>query len=441
MVTGSEPWSLIACHPNMSNLPAKGYRTVGIDTAIPWPAKERIVHFRGREFHLLPGSDTLARMIRVKTCEGFTQVEADKLILEFLSSLAWAEQAEAATTFGNWSTAPLNIGKGPIGVIGSKHFEYLPDPPDPRAKLALALYREGLSVNLVPYRFLGFFKVINILQNSGADQRRWIADNLKHLTDKMAVARVTAIGGGEAVVADYLYKSGRCAVAHAFDQNNVVNPDDPADLIRLSEDLPVIRELARVAIEREFGVKSERDFHCEHLYELEGFRTYFGEALVAQIKSGEAVPPGDVPIPETLALRLRGRDRIELFERMVPTVVDVRDGSARMCLESACRRVRVFVTLNFRQERLVAEPLTDIQRRDDGTPEAARVMLQWAELYKGWYGGNGVVELWDVTGERMARSQPYFAPVNSRFPHDEFEKMVSELRTRMSQNRDNERCG
>jgi hypothetical protein len=100
----------------MYNLPAKGYRTIGIDTQIPWPAQERIVCFRGRKFHLLPGSDALARMIRVQTCEGFTQVDDDKLILELLSALAWAEQAEAVTTFGNWCTAPLNIGKGPMGV-------------------------------------------------------------------------------------------------------------------------------------------------------------------------------------------------------------------------------------------------------------------------------------------------------------------------------------
>jgi hypothetical protein len=66
-------------------------------------------------------------MIRVQTCEGFTQVAADKLILELLSALAWAEQAEAVTTFGNWCTAPLNIGKGPMGVIGDGHFDYVPD--------------------------------------------------------------------------------------------------------------------------------------------------------------------------------------------------------------------------------------------------------------------------------------------------------------------------
>ncbi len=72
--------------------------------------------------------------------------------------------------------------------------------------------------------------------------------------------RITTLQSIEPDVAKYLYVSGRCAVAHAY-QSNVVNPDDPADLIRLRKDLPVIRELARIAIEREFGVKSECDFH------------------------------------------------------------------------------------------------------------------------------------------------------------------------------------
>ena len=35
--------------------------TFGIDTQIPWPAQERIVCFRGRKFHLLPGSGAPAR--------------------------------------------------------------------------------------------------------------------------------------------------------------------------------------------------------------------------------------------------------------------------------------------------------------------------------------------------------------------------------------------
>lgn len=385
--------------------------------------------FRGREFHLLPGSDKRSRMIRVKTEPGFTQIDADKLILELLSALAWAEQGGAGTTSGNWCTAPINIGKGPVGMIGAGHFDYLPDPVDPKAKLALALYREGLSVNLTPYQFLGFFKVINIIKHRGNDQMQWIKDNLQYITDKRALTRLAAIQATEPDVAKYLYISGRCAVAHAFDQNNVVNPDDPADLIRLSEDLPVIRELARIAIEREFGVKSERAFHDEHLYELEGFRELFGDALVERIKAGEEVPPGDVPIPSTLSLRLRDRDRIELFELMDTSVVQVRHGCVCVSLVSKCKRIEVFVGLYFGGESLVSEPLADVHCHDDGTPEAAKMILQWAQLHRWWYGGNGVIELWGAE-KMLARSQDYMPPVNSRFPHKEFEKLEAELRAR-----------
>ncbi len=415
----------------MSTLPARGFRTVGIDTQIPWPSKAQVIRFCGRELHLLPGSNDLACMIRVETATGFAQADADKLILEFLSALAWAEQRGAVTTFGNWCTAPLNIGKGPVGMIGDAHFDYLPDAPDPRARLALALYREGLSVNLTPYQVLGFFKVINVIRDKGADQKKWIRDNLQYVTDEDALARIAAIQGNEPDVADYLYVSGRCAVAHAFDQTNVVNPDDPADLIRLSGDLPVIRELARVAIEREFGIRSERAFHDEHLYELEGFRALFGDALVVRIKAGEQIPPADVPIPRRLSLRLRDRDHIELFESTDADVVYVRDGSVRIRLGSTCHRLVAFVTLDFARESLISDPLTDIQFQDDGTPDAARMMLQWAQLHRWWFGSNGTIELWDAaTGTLLARAQPYMPPVNSRFPHDEFDRMESELRAR-----------
>lgn len=414
----------------MSTLSTNGYRTVSIDTRIPWPAVEQVLTFQGREFHLLPGSDTITRMIRVKTEPGFTQVDADKLILELLSALAWAEQGGAGTTAGNWCTVPLNIGKGPVGMIGAGHFDYIPDPPDPKAKLALALYREGLSVNLLPYQFLGFFKVINIICNKGKEQKEWIRNNLQHIKDGDALKRIAAILATNSDVADYLYGSGRCAVAHAFDQANVVNPDDPADLIRLSEDLPVIRELARIAIEREFGVKSERSFHDEHLYELEGFRALFGDALVSRIKSGEEVPPGDIPFPTVLSLRLRDRDRIDLFEWMNANVVQVCKCCVCIRLESRCRGVEVFVGLNFAEENLVSDPLTDVRYHEEDSPESARMMLQWAQLHRWWYGGNGVIELWDTTEKRLARSQPYMPPVNSRFPHDELEKLEAELRTR-----------
>jgi len=193
----------------------------------------------------------------------------------------------------------------------------------------------------------------------------------------------------------------------------------------------VIRELARLAIERELAVKSERDFHHEHLYELEGFRAHLGDALVVRIKAGELVPSENVPIPKMLSLCLRGRDRIELFESMDTDVVYVRDGCVRIRLGSACRRLVAFVTLDFARESLVSDPLTDIHFQDEGTPDAAKMMLQWAQLHRWWFGSNGTIELWDAaTSTLLARAQPYMPPVNSRFPHNEFDKMESGLRAR-----------
>ncbi len=415
----------------MSTLPDKGYCTTGIDTNIPWPSKERVIEFHGRKFHLLPETDKVQRMVRVETARDFTRDDADKLILEFLSALAWSEQRSVVPTFGNWCTAPLAVSKGPSGCILEGTFDYLPDPQDPKAKLAIALYREGFSVNLVPYKVLGFFKVINIICDKSAAQKQWIRDNLQYVTDKDAIARIATLKSTEADVANYLYGSGRCAVAHAFDQNNVVNPDDPDDLIRLHKDLPVIRELARVAIKREFNVKSQRDFHREHLYELEGFRTLFDKTLVARIKALEEVPSAELPIPKTLAFRVRDRDHIELFESMSAVVDYVRDGCIHLRLVSACHKLEVFVTLDFAKESLISDPLTDIQCHDDGTSEAAKMMLQLAQIYRWWFGGNGAIEIWDkATDMRLARAKHYMPSANSRFPHEDFEKMERELRAR-----------
>jgi tetratricopeptide (TPR) repeat protein len=130
-------------------------------------------------------------------------------------------------------------------------------------------------------------------------------------------------------------------------------------------------------------------------------------------------------------LRVRDRDRIELFESMDAAIVYVRDGCVRLRLVSSCRRLVVFVTLDFTRESLISEPLTDIQYHDDGTPDAAKMMLQWTQVHRWWFGSNGVIELWDkATATRLARAQHYMPPVNSLFPHDAFEKMERELRAR-----------
>ena len=78
--------------------------------------------------------------------------------------------------------------------------------------------------------------------------------SLPNLTENDCVKRIQEIKAKEGDPADYLYISGRCAVAHAF-ADPIVDPDDVTDLRRLSEDIWLMRNLTAYLIEREFGIE------------------------------------------------------------------------------------------------------------------------------------------------------------------------------------------
>ena len=92
---------------------------------------------------------------------------------------------KARTTAGNRDNRglPSNpLGRGGAFSLGSTRLisprlelDYLPDPEDPRARLALALYREALGLNNDAYQYLGFFKILDILHAKGC--RPWALDH------------------------------------------------------------------------------------------------------------------------------------------------------------------------------------------------------------------------------------------------------------------------
>jgi hypothetical protein len=126
-------------------------------------------------------------------------------------------------------------------------------PPTNDARLALAFYRDGLSLEHTAYRFLSFFKVFNITMSSGQAQEAWLNAHLSLVSGADAKARLAALNSSEPNIGRYLYGSGRCAVAHAF-STPLVDPDNPEDQLRLANDLALIRELAAIFIQRELGV-------------------------------------------------------------------------------------------------------------------------------------------------------------------------------------------
>lgn len=385
---------------------------VGVETSVGWPTAEIRVDFRGRELILRPETDTLAPSVVAGYEPPETYEQTLLLMREFLSSLAWVEQKsirEVMTTGGGF---PIRVGKSPgFRVINpSFRVDYLQDPRDPRTRLALALYREALGVDSVPYKFLGFFKIINILYPKGPDQVRWINATLDLLENYEAKARAADLRATGEDIGEYLYVSGRCAVSHA-NTEPIVNPEKPEDTERLARDMPLIRGLAEYFIERELGVQSLRTVYREHLYELDGFRNLFGAEVVVGIKSMLEIHPAQLPALPRLSIRVRDSALFTAFEGMDAQVLEARNGKVLMRCASRDTLVDAGLVLDFAEERLGFDPLDGVVIQDDGSPQAVQNAIDRVQLLKVLL-GNGQLEVWDVADQELLGRTDPFIPQN-----------------------------
>lgn len=235
---------------------------VSVDSGTAWPKDEAAVPFGGMQVRLVPPQRDESGQLRtyplaaIEVTSGADQDALIEVARRFLNALAWREQVsirEVAITSG----APLRRGTRVPDNFTTDVFNGagLPDPTDARARLALAFYREGVSLEHVKiaYSFLSFFKVLNVRFASGPEQKKWINSAIGSLTEFRAVARLKELAATVPDAAEYLYLSGRCAVAHAFN-TPLVDPDDINDQRRLSDDLPVIRSLAAQLMITELGI-------------------------------------------------------------------------------------------------------------------------------------------------------------------------------------------
>ena len=209
---------------------------------------------------------------------------------------------------------------------------------------------------------------------------------------------------------EYLYVQGRCAVAHAFN-DPVVDPDIPSDLQRLAEDLPIIEELSAIAIEKELGIISKSTYHSMHLYELEGFKNILGIEMVSFLKEGKPIADGaQISIP-ALSLRLRDHQIFSAYENLHPVGIQQHENSLIIRLHSADDILQLVIVLDFKQWRLVFDPIEHVDILDDNSPKPMYVRSDTALLAKGKY-LNGQIEIYNAeTNELLARTDP-FIPVN-----------------------------
>ena len=237
----------------------KMWMIVTVETELEWPAEETSVSFMGHKLILRPPDGNAVADVRLQYEHPQSERQAFETICRFLTTLSWWYHRPARARLRIARTAPTRGGKGGYGPPVRKDYKLptaIQSPNDPKARIALALYREAMSVQNTSYEFLAYFKIINVCYSKGKDQIAWINSTLPLLTDTRARKRVSELASPPKDIGNYLYDWGRCAVAHAF-SDPVVDPDNPDDVFRLSADVPVVRALAEYLIENELGVKWE----------------------------------------------------------------------------------------------------------------------------------------------------------------------------------------
>lgn len=161
---------------------------------------------------------------------------------------------------------------------------------------------------------------------NGKDQIEWIRNNLPTLEKLQYLKdRLNILKNRHEDLANYIYVSCRCAVAHSS-VDPVYDPENVNDEARYYEINPIIYALAKTIIENEFGIKTTSKIIGEHLYELEGFKQILGNNVSKGLKSGDTLLTSDIKINCKISLRLWNRRKFSAFEKLTAKPLHIENG-------------------------------------------------------------------------------------------------------------------
>jgi hypothetical protein len=357
--------------------------------------------------------------IAMKQPPGLSRQGCEKLVMRFLSALAWVEDAGYLVDGIGGGSLPSPMGRSKDGgfvICDEFDLSYLPEPTNEKALLALGLMREGRGLNHPGYSFLAFARIVELALGSGPkEQIAWINEQVARGLHHRAKDALDALQAQSVPdVGEHLYGSGRCAMAHAK-RKPIIDPDDPDDARRLWAERPIMLELAQRAIEEKLGVETGFTVWEKHLYELDGFKKMLGPDIVDHVARGmQFAGERDVNIPDVNVELARNPPYAPLTRLRIKGLgQDQQDGHVvHMHFSSPDELLDFRVHLDFRNERLNFDWRADFARRDDGSPESAEAIAECSRFFKEYW-GNGQLRIINAeTGELLSRKDAYL-PVNA----------------------------
>lgn len=384
-----------------------------VDQGVGWPTQVTEICFRGHEFILIPKTLEYRPAIALRVSESTSFEDGQRLVSDFLSRMAWAVDRQLSVV--NWSSGglPRLVGELKGASIVSKNFRLneIPETNDPDALLALALYREGLGLSHEGYACLSFFRVINLVAGRHSkDTKNWIAGHLPDVRSPSARGRLVALQHLQPnQVAEQLYETNRCAMAHAG-HGTTMNPDNPSDWKRVRDDLPLVRALAAVAIEAELRVKSGTTLYREHLYELAGFKKQLGPEIVDALVRDVDVDASNIKLP-SMSVGLLGQQQKPALADLEIRSLSAAPGGLIIDLASPNDRCSFKIGLDFAQERLRFNPYNSPAVVDDGSVSAVETAIEVAAFRRDLIGNGELVIIATDSNERLGRCDA-FMPLN-----------------------------
>lgn len=415
-----------------------------VETQVFWPGKKQVVFYDSKTFMLMPlGEPIPPHQVRQlpaialrADAYGLTREQARREIMRFASALSWRERGKIEIVSWTGGNIPRSMGIMRNNTVTDyMNSEYLPTLKDETSATALAFYREGMSLDNPFYAFLSFYKAFTVAVPDGRTRGDWLSSKRVDIKDPDAKRRLEELESQGADVSIYLYDQGRHAIAHA-DREPYVNPDSTDDHFRLSQDLPLMRNFAELAIEIQLGIMSLSTIHREHLYELEGFRNLMPKENIDCYKRGEGLSAEhEFDIPEYFTLLAqKGHEQFPLCQMRIVQVVCFKHGII-LNLESPHATIKVRVVLNFSVEKLLFEPQRDLlvipsrDRQDVVREELSAVRFRRCIF------SNGRLEIWDpIKNIRLGCSQAYI-PVNVRVNGDYFDSLIRDLEALLAESK------
>lgn len=377
----------------------RGWLTAGVASSIPWPSFDMCVKYAGDEY-FLRGSEREGEpsppCITIACKEGGAD-EAIAKVYRFTSILSWFEGGYVDVSGYMWGSHPSLYGGRMIyssmGIAGAKSFNcnHMPIIEHENVRKALAFWREGKRLDEVhdSYAFLSFYKVIESQFSDGKSKAEWIATNIDKLTDR-AAKRVAELRATGIDVSRHLFDSGRCAVAHASLVGEIVDPDIPADRRRLSADLVIMEELARIYIRDELKVPDSRSLYRTR-DRLDPWAVLLPTEILEVLKHGGTPDDLSALAGHIVSIGLWPDGPIAGLERMTTHVDAVENGVVKLVLINERKTLLLVFFLDYRSGRVHTNLEDGGLLYGENKPDENDVRAYATFFYKVL--GNGIAEL------------------------------------------------